>query len=453
MNIVVVGTGEVGSHIARVLIQQGHNLTLVEGDAEAASRASERFDANVVLGHGAARAILQQAGAQHADLFVAVTSQCEVNLVAAITARELGARRTIARVTNPMFFEQRRGIVPNMLGIDIVINPLYQIAAEIRRLVRSRSALEIRNFADHQVEMMYLPIEPESVLVGRTLRDARLPAQTLVACVQRGKDLLVPSGADVLMPGDRVLVVGRTEAALDIERAVLGRRTRYGRRAMIVGGGLVAEQVALSLEEDEFSVTLIESDRDRCRALATTLERTVVLHGEGTNSALLEDEGIATCDVFLALDEEDEVNLMASLLAKSLGARRCMALVNRPDYGPVCERLGIDATLSPRTTVAQLALNHVGNAHQVSRSEVFEGRGAFLEYRVGADARIHDRRIMDAGFPRGTLVCAVTDAHGATVPDGQHILRVGDGVVVFALQESVSRLDRLFRPPSFPFGS
>ncbi len=454
MNIVIVGIGEVGSHIARVLIGDGHSVTLVEEDEEAISRAEEQFDAMIVRGHGASPAVLRQAGAADADLFVAVTSVCETNLVAAITARGLGAKRTIARVTNPIYFEEPRGIVSNLLGIDIVINPMFQIAAEIRRLVRSRSALAIQDFADNQVEMVQLPVEVDARVVGRPLKDIRFPAQTIVVAILREGEIIVPGGNDSLLPGDEVTVVGRTESILEIEKAFNRRRAKFGRKAVIVGGGLIALHVARSLEADDFSVTMLERDRAKCQRLVSELgSGVVVLHADATNSALLEEEGVAQSDVFIALSEEDELNLMASLLAKDLGARRCIALVHRPDYAPVCERLGIDTTLSPRLTVAQQVLKYVRDGQVVAVSQVLEGRAEFVEFLASKDSRIVDRPLSEAQMPRGAIVCAVLSAGGAVVPRGDHVLRAGDQVVVFTLREVRSRVERLFRKAAFSFGA
>jgi trk system potassium uptake protein TrkA len=453
VNIIIIGIGEVGSHIARVLIGGGHNVTLIDEDVEAIARAEEAFDAMIVRGHAASPAVLREAGVANCDLFVAVTSICETNLVAAVTAKEMGAKRTIARVTNPVYFEAQRGIVAGMLGIDIVINPMFQIAAEIRRLVRSRSALAIQDFADHQIEMVQLPVEVESRIVGRPLKDIKLPEQTRVAGILRGDDLIVPGGNDSMLPGDEVILIGLTENILEIERLFQKKRSRFGRRAIIVGGGLIALNVARALEDDEFSVTLIEKNKARCQQLVAELDSTVVLHADAMNSSLLEEEGVASSDVFIALSDEDETNLMASLLAKDLGARRCIALVHRPDYGPVCERLGIDATLSPRLTVAQQVLKYVGDGQVVGVSSVMNDRAQFIEYLVPTGARIADKRLAEAALPRGALVCAIMNGAGARVPKGEDIIRPGDQVVVFSMSDLRPRIDKMFKKPIFAFGA
>jgi trk system potassium uptake protein TrkA len=449
MHIVIAGMGEVGGFVARVLIEDGHDVTIVDADATALSRAEETFDARTVCGHAGSPDVLRRAGVPRCDLFVAVTDHCELNIVCAITARQLGAKRTIARVLDPAYFETPRGMTPNLLGIDVVINPLFQIAAEIRRLVRSRAAVAIQDFADHQIEMIQLPIEMGSPLVGRALRDLQLPHQSIVAGIERAERFLIPGGNDVLLAGDRVFVVGQTAHILEVESRFMKRRVRGGRKAIIIGGGLVGENLARSLESDGFDVVLIESDGRRCKELASRLHRTVVLQADGTNAAILEEEGVAQADVFIAVSDEDELNLMASILARDLGCRRSVALVHRTDYAHVCARVGIDTTLSPRMTVAQQVLRYVREGEVVSVSPVMEGVAEFVELVVPRESRVCGRALHAAQIPRGALVCAVLTADGAIVPRGDHVFQAGELVVLLLLNEVRPQVERLFRKASF----
>lgn len=449
MNIVIVGMGEVGSHIARTLIDDGHDVTLVDQDRAALERAEELFDAATIVGHGGDAERLMLAGVSTADLFVAVTDHCELNLVACAQARHMGAKRTVARVMGEAYSQlsQLRG--KNAFGIDLVINPTTQIAAEVRRLVRSGSAIAVQDFADRLIEMIQLPIEAGTFVTGRPLRDLRLPSESVVAAIVRGDELIVPDGNATPLAGDEVIVVGRPDNIPDIERVFGKRRSRFGRRAIVVGGGEIGVQVARFLEQDDFHVTLLERDRARCSELAGMLHHTVVLHAEGTNSAVLEEEGIANADVFIAVSQEDELNLMASVLAKDLGARRCIALVHRQDYSAVCERLGIDATLSPRLTVAQHVLKYVRQGDVVSVTPVLGGAAEFVEIVVSAQSRVANVALRDAEFPRGSIVCAVLRDEGAFVPSGDTVLLPDDQVVVFSRDEVRGAVERLFRKPAF----
>ena len=445
MNIIVVGMGEVGAHIAEVLVRERHSVTLVDRDIARLQRAEESLDAATMVGHAGSLKLLRACGAETADLFIAVTDHSELNLVACAQAKALGAQKTIARVSGEAYLELSAMRGSNTLGSDLVINPTQHVAAEIRRLVRSEKAIAVKDFADRLIEMVQLPVEDGARVLGTPLKDVRLPPQTIVAAVLRDDKLVVPRGDDVIQGGDEVLVVGRTENTLEVERAFGARRSRFGRRALMVGGGELGVQVARALEEDAFHVTLLERDRARCDALARELDHAVVLHADGTNAAILEEEGVATADVFLAVSDADELNLMASVVAKDLGAPRCIALVHRPDYASVCERLGIDATLSPRLTVAKQVLRYVRAGNVVSVTPVLDGRAEFVELVASDSSIVANKALKDAELPVGAIVCAVLRPNGAVVPQGDDRIRPGDQVMLFLRAEARAEVERLFK--------
>jgi trk system potassium uptake protein TrkA len=235
----------------------------------------------------------------------------------------------------------------------------------------------------------------------------------------------------------------------EVER-VFGRpRKRFARKAVIVGGGTIGLALARTLEREGLDVVLIERDRDRCRELAKALHRTVILNGDGTDVHLLEEEGVDKADVFIAASNADEVNLMASLLAKELGSGRCLAVVHKPDYASVCERLGIDVTISPRIAVAKQVLKYVHEGQVISTRQILDGAGEFLEFVVSPDARAAGVPLRDLNFPRGAIVCAGLGRDGTFVAHGDTKLSPGDRVVVFTLPKQRGDVERLFRKPLF----
>ena len=244
MNVVVVGLGEVGRHITSVLVHEGHNVTCVDQSAEALSRAEESFDVMTIKGHGASAEILRRLGVQDCDLFVAVTDNSEVNLIAAIRAREMGATRTLARASDPAYFEDDRGLVTNMLGIDLVINPRALVALEIHKLVRSASAISVEDFADNRIEVIQLHIDKNTKGLGKPLRSIALPEGTLVVAIVRDEELVVPGGADAFYVGDEVYIIGLTDQMSQVEKVFGRRRRQFTRKAIIVGGGSIGELLA-----------------------------------------------------------------------------------------------------------------------------------------------------------------------------------------------------------------
>ena len=207
MNITIVGMGEVGRYISRVLVHEDHNVVIIDNDPEALAQAEETLDAMVLHGHGANTKTLMQAQVERCDLFIAVTDHCEVNLLAAIRAKELGARRTIARVADPAYFDNDKGLIANVMGIDLVINPNALMALELHKIVRSSSAVAVEDFADNRIEMIQLPLDKRSFGVDRMIQDIRLPSNTLIAALIRAHEIVVPGGQDTLKLDDELLIV------------------------------------------------------------------------------------------------------------------------------------------------------------------------------------------------------------------------------------------------------
>ncbi len=449
MNIVIVGMGEVGRHISNVLVGENHNVVIIDMDKEALATAEETIDAMFLRGHAGNLSTLREAGAGSADLFVAVTDNSEANMIGAIRAKQLGAQKTIARVSDPAYFEEHRGIIAGMLGIDLVINPQALLALEMHKIVRSTNAVAVEDFADNRVEMIQLPVEDVGLAINRPLRDVKLPSNTLIAALVRNHELLVPGGDDVILPGDEVLAVGRIDQIPQVEKLFKRERRRFTKRVVIVGGSLVGANLAEALAKDGIEVILIDKDRKRCVELSERLANVVILHGDGTDVHLLEEERMDHIDAFVAVSGEDEVNLMASLLARDLGAPRVVAIVHKPDYGPIVERLGIDSFLSPRIEVAKQVLKYVRAGEVVGITPILEGKGEFLEFIAPNDGRIVGKPLHEIDFPKQANICAVVNQSGAVVPSGDSIIEPGDRVVVFTTPENRRAVEKAFQKPRF----
>lgn len=446
MNIVVIGMGEAGKHVASVLVEEGHNVVVIDQSEAVLAQAEEVVDAMTLRGHGACGRVLRQANAGEADLVIALTDNDEVNLLAAIQAKHFGAKKVIARASSQAYFDDNRGLVKDMLGvIDLVVNPKMLVSIEMHKIVRSASAVAIEDFAENRIEMVQLAVGNVPKVLGKPLRDIALPEGTLLAAIDRGAQIIVPNGDAHLEIGDDILLVGRVEQVPEIERMFRRERMRFVHRVVVVGGSDIGEYVADALDRDNIQVVLIERDRARCYELAEKLGRNVrVINADGTNGHVLEDEGVERADVFIACSALDEVNLMASLLAKQLGAGRVIALVHKPDYAGVCERLGVDATLSPRLTVAQHVLKHVRGGRVLGIRPVLDGRGEFLEFLAAEGARVVGRPIYSVNFPSGANICAVLSGGEAYVPRGHDIIKPGDRVVVFSTPQQRGAVEKMF---------
>jgi len=447
MNIIVAGMGVVGRHVASVLAGEKHNLILLDVDSDVLEAANEEIDAMTIQGNVVSERILRQAGVENCDLFIAVTDRDEVNLIGALRAKHLGAETAIARATDRVYFEGEHGLYADMFGIDLVINPKFLVAIEIHKLIRTRGAVAVEDFANNQIEMVQLPIDSTSKGTNRPLAEVRLPRDVMVAGIVRHGQLQIPSGGDDIKVGDEVICIGRVDEIPKVEQLFGLERRRDTRYVIIVGGGDIGLALARLLEADNVDVRIVDQDRSRCLELQELLHgrHTEILHGDGTSSQLLQELALQTCDVFVAVSHEDEVNLMASLLAKELHARRCISLVHKPDYRHILKRLGIDSTLSPRVMVANEVLKHVRTQEVLSVTQIMGGQGEFLEFVVREGAAIAGRPLRETNFPHDARVCASFGDSGAHIARGDTILQPGDRVVAITTPHRRRDVEKKFK--------
>ena len=442
MYVIVVGMGEVGRHVIGVLQRENHEVVAIDNHPGSVELVQEMFDVATVHGYGASPAILREAGVSKADLVVAVTNVDEVNLVAALAGKRLGADRTIARLQGSEFEEGEEGVHYGLLGIDVVVNPRVLVAHEIANIARSHGALDVLSLAGNRIEVVQIELPAESKVLHKPLQDLRLPDQTLVAAVVRDRELFVPGGADVLLPGDRAYLVGRAGRMKEVEQRFCGGREAT--RICILGGGVVGLALARNLSRTEVGVLIIEKNRDRAQYLAAELPRATVLHGDGTNLRLLEEERIGQYDLFCALSHEDEVNLMSGLLAKRVGVPRVVGIVHRLDYMDIYRQLGLDVVISPRQVASDHILRYVRQAGLQSLTILEGGQAEVLEMVAHSESRLVDVPIKRLNVPRGAILGAIVSGGEARVPKGDDVVRAGDTVVVLTTASARARVEHLF---------
>ncbi len=443
MYAIVVGMGQVGRHVLAVMAADGHDVIAVDRDPEALAQVEEHFDVATILGYGASPRVLHNAGADDADLLVAVTDEDEVNLVAALAGSRLGAKRSIARLQGPEFSDSEEGVLYGMLGIDVVVNPPILVAHEITNVARSHGALDVLSLAGNRLELVQLELPPNSKVLHKPLSRLHLPKRSLVACVVRAGELFVPGGADVLLPGDRAYVIGHAGKMGPLEALFCGGS--QSAQVCLVGGGVVGETIARQLSRTNIDVLLIEKNRTRAEKLAISLPRTTVIHGDGTDLNLLEEEQVGTHDLFCALTQDEEVNLMSGLLAKRTGVNRTLCLVQRSDYMEIYRQLGIDIVLSPRIVASNHILRYTRQSELQSLTVLEGGQAEILEYEAPTESRIVNIPLKRLSFPRGAIVAAIVDSKGARVPGGDDAITPGATVVVLGTPGVRGSVERLFR--------
>ena len=442
MNIVIVGAGEVGQHLADILSREEHAVTVVDPDPAKARRMTESLDVQALVGDGTRADKLMEAGAGTADLVIAVSDDDRVNMLTSVVSKKLGSTRVIVRLKDTQVLTDYRYFYKDALGFDVVLSTEELAAEAILSTVRERHALEVESFADGKVQLRRLPLRESSELTSAPLGELRVPPGVLVTAVQRDRELIVPSGTDELKVGDQVYVLG-TAPDLDAFERSAGEKVVWKRSAVIMGAGSIGREIARRLAGSPgIEVFVVEKDGARARALDTEFSGDVtVLVGDATDFTLLQEERIANASVFVATTNDDEVNLVACMLAKGHGAERTVALIQKGSYREVYDFLeGIDLAISPRMICAQKILRFVRAGSPRAISVIGQGLAEVLELRAGVSEATKLRKL---GLPKGVVVGAIVRGEAVSIPSGDSQIKPGDTLIVFTIAERLEEAERL----------
>lgn len=446
MYIVIIGMGEVGRHLVRTMEHEGHDLVAIDADPEAISFIEAHHDVATLLGYGASHDVLTQAQVSKADLVVAVTDRDEINLIAALAAKQLGARRVIARAQGNAWTAHTEGVRYGLLGVDVVINPRVLVAQELTRIARSHGAVDVIDLAQDRVDLVQVQLTEESRHLGKPLMKLTLPSDTLVAALVRDERLVIPGGADVLMAGDRIYLIGKTDSILKAEEYFTA--SREARRVCIVGGGVVGSALARNLVADGTQCLVIEQNRDVAERLSVAVPKATIIHGDGTDQQLLDEEEIGTYDLICAVTSKDEVNLMAALLSQRAGVGRTAALVQRGDYMPIYQQLGVDIVLTPRAVASDQILRYCRGGGVQSLTSLEGGQAEVVELKVRRGARVIGVPLRRMGLPRGALLGSIVHGEKVIIPDGDDVVQAGDTVILLLTESARPIVERMFRSRS-----
>ncbi len=446
MKIIVVGAGDVGYHIAERLVREQHEVIVIEQDARAARDLRGKLDALIIEGSGASIEVLERAGIDQTGLFIAVTNQDEVNLIACMLANNHNVPRIVARIRTLQYAksEWRRNV--EKLGIDLMINPDSVVAEEIVHAVSYTAAAEVAEFAGGSVVFLGYPIGPNSPLIGismRTLGEIRGLYRMIVTGISRDSKTIIPYGEDVVEPNDTLYFVC-SKRDLPAITDLFGFEERETKNIFVLGGSRVGREVASRLAAMKYRVKIVERDPELCQDLAASVQSVRVFNTAGTDIDTLINEGLESSDVFIAVTDEDESNILCSLLAKRHGAKRAIALVNQPKYVSLAPTLGLDVCISPRLATAAEILKYVRRAEVVSMAVIERSDSEVIEFVMNADSSALGRPLKQLNMPEGAIVGAIVRQDQAIVPTGDDELLVGDHVVVFSLPEAAPQVSKFF---------
>ena len=446
----ILGAGQVGSTVAESLVSEANDITVVDVDSARLRNLQDRLDLRTVSGNAAHPTVLLQAGIEDCDLMIAVTRSDETNLVACRLAQELfNVPRRIARLRAPDYLTNERVLGPDGFSVDLAICPEQVLTDYIAKLIEFPEALQVLEFAHGKVSLVAVRAFQGGPLVGHPLKDLKkhIPSvDTRIAAIFRGDSPILPEGDTIVEAGDEVFCLAATE---DIRRVMheLRRMDKPVGRVMIAGGGNIGLRLARAVERD-YSVKVIEYDKRRCEVLSTRLDRALVLQGDVTDEGLLETENVADMDLFVAVTNDDENNIMSCLLAKRMGARRVVALINRRSYVDLLQAGQIDIAISPAQATIGTLLAHVRRGHVTQVHSLRRGAAEALEAIVHGDrdsCRCIGRKIEEIDLPKGAAIGAIVRGDKVVMAHHDTVVQDEDHVIVFVTDKKLlPKVEKLF---------
>ena len=455
MKIIILGAGEVGGNLAQNLIKEAGDITVVDTDADRLRELQDRFDIRTVRGLASHPDVMRQAGADDADMLIAVTNADEVNMVACQIAHTVFHTPTkIARIRSTAYVKPEfAGIFrSDATPVDFIVNPEQIVTHDIRRLIDNPGALQVMDFAEGQVQLVGIKAHYGGPLVDKELRYIRehMPmVDTRVAAIFRQNRPIIPEGTTVIEANDEVFFIA---AATDIQAVMseMRRTERPNRRLIIAGGGHIGQGLASAVEQ-KYGVRIIERSRQRCYELSEALDRAIVLAGDASDRDLLIEENIEETDVFCAVTNDDEANIMSSMLAKSLGARKVITLINNPAYVDLIEGSEIDIAISPQLATLGSILQHIRRGDVVRVHSLRRGAAEAIEAIAHGDKRsskVVGRTLGQIDLPPGTNIGALVRGDDVIIAHDDVMVEPDDHLILFLVDKSrIGQVEKLFQAP------
>ena len=446
MKIIIAGAGDVGFHLAELLSFENQDIVVIDTNQEVLDYAATHLDVMTLRGDSASIKVLKQANVQQAGLLLAVTTSEKNNLMTAILAKRLGAKQTIARVRSDEYLADCQKETFREMGIDALISPQMLAAEEIHRLVAQCSFTDVFEFENGKINLVGFTISELSPLVNVRIRDLSDLAEGIdlnAIAILRGHRTIIPEGETILRMGDHVYFITKKKNIAYLEEK-MGIQRKKVRRVMILGGSSLGLMTARLLEQ-EYSVTLIESDKDRCKELAEHLDHTLIINGRASNIELLEEEGLNNMDAFIALTPNSETNIIASLTAKNHGVFKTIAQVENKEYIHLSQNIGVDTLINKKLIAANNIFRYVRKGRIEAITSMQGVDAEVIEFVVHKKNRLTKTPISKLHLPRTAMIGGVIRGEDSLIPDGDFVLQVNDKVIVFALPEAISRMEKLFR--------
>ena len=440
LKIIIVGCGKVGQTLVAQLSKEGHDITLIDNNAQKIQELTNLYDVMGIVGNGASYSVQIEAGIEDTDLIIAVTDSDELNLLCCTVAKRVGNCSAIARVRTPDYSKES-GYLRDKLGLAMIINPELEAAREVARILYLPTALEVSTFAHGQAEMIKFKVPDGNLLDGMTIVELgrtlgrHIADNVLICAVERERDIHIPSGNFRIQKDDLIsFVAARPIAKTFLEK--IGFKTHAVKNTMIIGGGKSAYYLATLLLHMGISVKIIESSQKRCEELSILLPKAVIINGDGTNEELLKEEGIEYIESFVPLTGIDEENIMLTLHAKNVSQAKVITKINRITFNDVVDNLDLGSVIYPKFITSEAIIAYVRakkdsmNSNIETLYHMFDSRVEAIEFRVENESKVTNIPLMDLNLKKGLLISFIHRNGSIIIPSGQDSIQVGDTVMV-----------------------
>lgn len=444
MNITIVGCGKVGAALATKLIDEGHNITVIDINSERIQHITDELDVLGIVGNGSSNAILSEAATDKSDVFIAVTGSDELNLLCCLFAKKAGKCHAIARVRNPIYGTEI-DFIRKQLGFSAIINPELATAREISRILRVPAAANVDTFADGRVYLVKFQLNNVQKIESMALKDipSKLGCDVLICAVEREEGIVIPTGDFKFKNGDVVTFVSTREKVLEFFKK-LDLPTKQVKNTLIVGGGTIGYYLAKDLIEHNIKVSIVEQDVKRCDELAELLPEATILHGDGTDKKLLLSEGLPSSEAFVPLTNLDEENVLLSLFAKEYSAGKIVTKINRLEFDDILENLDMGSVIYPKYLTCDFILQYIRALQNESGNNIktlyhiLHDSVEAIEFTVHEESDITDIPLYKLKLKKNLLICCITRGEKIIVPRGNDEIKVGDSVIVVTLQKGLN---------------
>lgn len=444
MKVVIAGAGEVGTHLARMLSKENHEIVLLDEDQEKLDRLATQVDLLTVTGAANSIIDLKEAGIAKTDLFIAVTPYESRNVLACILAKDLGAKKTLARINNAEYLKKIHKPRFNELGIDELIYPETLAAKEIIAAVKQPGARVMHEFSGGKLMLLGIKIRDNAPIVNQSLLEISKNATGFRAvAITREEKTLIPQGKDVLLAGDIVYFV-TTRSSIDELYEQTGKKLFGVKNIMILGGSRIAEKAAEKLS-DQFNIKIIEQDKERCQRIANKFSNILVINSDGRNLELLKEEGIEKMDAFVALTGNSETNILTCQLAKKMGVKRTVAEIENIDFISLAEQVGIGSVINKKFIAASFIYRFSMNSEISNIRCLTATEAEVVEVIAHSGSKATRKLVKDLDFPKNARIGGIVRDEQGFIATGETQIREGDKIVIFALPQAIKKIDKFFK--------